>query len=137
MMRNLKNTFFILPAIAILLSAFALMNSSDSLVNDIANAIRQGKSTEIAKHFGPNVDLTLPGSEGTFSKAQAEVLLRNFFASNSPTSANIVHKGSSRDGSYFAILNLQTKSGDNFRVYLLLKKVSEDFLLHQIKFESQ
>jgi hypothetical protein len=137
MMKNLKNTFFILPTFALLLTSFAFMNSSDSLVNDIANAIRQGRSAEVAKYFGPNVDLTLPGSEGTFSKAQAEVLLRNFFASNSPTSANIVHKGSSRDGSFFAILNMQTRAGDSFRVYILLKKVSEDYLLHQIKFESQ
>jgi len=135
-MKTFRNKLFLFPGIA-LLFAFALTESSDALLAEISNAIRQGRTADVAKHFGANVDLALPGSEGTFSKAQVEVMLRNFFADNTPESISTVHKGSSRDGSFFAILSLQTQAGDNFRVYILLKRVSDSFLLHQLKFETQ
>ncbi len=135
-MKKIIKTLLVLPGLAILLTSFTIMNSSDGILNDVSNAIRQGKAAEVAKHFGANVDLTLPGSEGTMSRAQAEVLLRNFFSTHGPAQVNTVHK-TSGDGSFFAILSLQTKAGDEFRVTILLKKVSDNYLLHQIKFEAQ
>lgn len=136
MMNKIKNKLLVLPGLAILLTLLSFMSLSDGVLNDISNAIKQGKAVEVAKHFGTNVDLTLPGSEGTFSRAQAEVLLRNFFASHTPAQISTVHR-TSRDGSFFAILSLQTRAGDDFRVTILLKEVSENYLLHQIKFEAQ
>ncbi len=133
-MKNLTKTLLVLPGLAIFFASFAILHWSDGILNDISNAIRQGKAADVAKYFGPNVDLSLSGGEGTFSKAQAEVLLRNFFASNIPANVSIMHK-TSRDGSYFAILSLQTKAGEEFRVTILLKRVLDDSQLHQLKFE--
>ncbi len=110
---------------------------TEAMTREISQAIRQGNAREMAKHFGQNVDLTLPGSEGTFSKSQAEVIMRNFFARNVPASLNIPHQGTSRDGSVYAIGSLQTRGGQTFRVYFLIKKVSDIFQLHQVQFEPQ
>jgi hypothetical protein len=115
-------------------SAFAQTND---MARDIAQAIRQGNAREVAKYFGQNVDLTLPGSEGTFSKSQAEVILRNFFSRNTPSGLTIPHQGTSRDGSIYVIGTLQTRGGQSYRTYFLLKKVSDNFQLHQIQFEPQ
>lgn len=110
---------------------------TDAMARDISQAIRQGSAREMSKYFGQNVDLTLPGSEGTFSKSQAEVILRNFFSKNVPTGLSVNHQGNSRDGSVYVIGTLQTRSGQTFRTYFLLKKVSDSFRLHQVQFEPQ
>ena len=123
-------TMFLLPVIP----AFA---QTDAMAREISQAIRQGNAREMSKYFGQNVDLTLPGSEGTFSKSQAEVILRNFFSKNSPVGLSVNHQGNSRDGSVYVIGTLQTRSGQTFRTYFLLKKVSDSFRLHQVQFEPQ
>ena len=126
----LLGVFFLVPVT----SAFG---QTDAMARDISQAIRQGNAREMSKYFGQNVDLTLPGSEGTFSKSQAEVILRNFFSKNSPTGLSVNHQGNSRDGSVYVIGTLQTRNGQTFRTYFLLKKVSDTFRLHQVQFEPQ
>jgi len=42
-------------------------------------AIKAGNSKELAKYFGPTVEIILPGSDGAFSKAQAEMIMKDFF----------------------------------------------------------
>jgi hypothetical protein len=121
---------FVMPV----MQAFGQTND---MAREISQAIRQGSAREMSKYFGQNVDLTLPGSEGTFSKAQAEVILRNFFSKNTPTGLSVNHQGNSRDGSIFVIGTLQTRGGQTFRTYFLLKKVSDSFKLHQVQFEPQ
>ncbi|HSV87055.1 MAG TPA: DUF4783 domain-containing protein [Bacteroidales bacterium] len=110
-------------------------SQAESMTNGITLGIRQGNSREISRFFGPNVDLTLPGSEGAFSNSQAEVILRTFFSRNTPATFSISHQGTSRDGSVYAIGILQTRQGKTFRVYFLLKRVGENFQLHQLQFE--
>ncbi len=130
-------THFVFLGIILLLQASTAFSQTDSMAREIAQAIRQGNAREVAKHFGQNVDLTLPGSEGTFSKSQAEIILRNFFSRNVPTALSIPHQGTSRDGSIYVIGTLQTRGGQSYRTYFLLKKVSDNFQLHQIQFEPQ
>jgi hypothetical protein len=135
MKRTFSHIIFV-GFILLLFSSSAFAQTND-MARDIAQAIRQGNAREVAKYFGQNVDLTLPGSEGTFSKSQAEVILRNFFSRNTPTGLTIPHQGTSRDGSIYVIGTLQTRGGQSYRTYFLLKKVSDNFQLHQIQFEPQ
>ncbi|MEE4178039.1 MAG: DUF4783 domain-containing protein [Bacteroides sp.] len=128
--RILLYVMFVLPV----LPAFG---QTDAMAREISQAIRQGNAREMSKYFGQNVDLTLPGSEGTFSKSQAEVILRNFFSKNAPKELSVNHQGNSRDGSVYVIGTLQTRNGQTFRTYFLLKKVSDTFRLHQVQFEPQ
>jgi hypothetical protein len=135
----MKRTFshIIFAGFILLLFSSSAFAQTNDMARDIAQAIRQGNAREVAKYFGQNVDLTLPGSEGTFSKSQAEVILRNFFSRNTPTGLTIPHQGTSRDGSIYVIGTMQTRGGQSFRTYFLLKKVSDNFQLHQIQFEPQ
>lgn len=135
----MKRTFshIIFAGFILLLFSSSAFAQTNDMAHDIAQAIRLGNAREVAKYFGQNVDLTLPGSEGTFSKSQAEVILRNFFSRNTPTGLTIPHQGTSRDGSIYVIGTMQTRGGQSFRTYFLLKKVSDNFQLHQIQFEPQ
>ncbi|MBS4013649.1 MAG: DUF4783 domain-containing protein [Bacteroidetes bacterium] len=136
-MKIIKNT----PLLMLMFIGFfpiSLSNmSNDELISNISKAIQKGSAPEVASYFSSNVELLLPGNDGTFSKTQAEVILRNFFNENPPASFSINHQGSSRDGSKYAIGTYKTKSGDSYRVYYLVKKVGDSFLLHQLQFEKQ
>jgi hypothetical protein len=135
-MKNIKTP--ILLSLLIGLLSFSLVNpNGDSLINDISSAIKKGNASEVAASFAANVELLLPGNEGTYSKTQAEVMLRNFFAGNPPESFTINHQGSSRDGSRYAIGTYKAKDGGSYRTYYLIKKVSDNFKLHQLQFEKQ
>lgn len=134
-----KTLIFSLFTVVIFLIMPVMAVSQDALTisQEVTKTIRTGNASEMAKHFGPNVDLTLPGSEGTFSKSQSEVIIRNFFSNNPPTSFSENHQGASRDGSVYVIGTFKTRNGRTYRVYFYVKKVSETFFLHQVQFELQ
>src|ERR1051325_63015 len=81
------------------------------ITEDIASAIRAGNTKEISKYFSDNVDLKIGDKEDFYSKAQAELILKNFFSKHSPKSFAISHKGASKSGGQYAIGNLETSSG--------------------------
>jgi hypothetical protein len=105
--------------------------------DDIGNAIRSGDSKQVSAYFGSSVDLTLLTQEDVYSKAQAELLVRDFFSKNPPKSFSVVHRGSSREGTQFAVGNLVTSSGKTFRTSFTLKNNQGKFIIQELRFESQ
>jgi len=110
---------------------------SSNITQEVSAAIRSGNARDVAKHFGANVDLKLPGSEGTFSRNQAELILRNFFSRNAPQTFTVSHQGSSRDGSVYVIGVYASANGGSYRTYFLVKRISDQMVLHQLQFEMQ
>ncbi len=106
-----------------------------ALVDDIAAAIRAGSSKDLAKYFGTTVEIILPGSDGTFSKAQAEMIMKNFFAKSAPVSFVINQKSNSTGGAQFIIGTYKNKT-EKLNVYILLKPVSNQLLIQQMHFEA-
>jgi hypothetical protein len=73
--------------IALLLFGFTTMaakeDPGDSTLNGditpaVVAALRTGNSNALAVYFAPTIDLTIPGSEGNYSKSQAELIVRFF-----------------------------------------------------------
>ncbi|HRY32927.1 MAG TPA: DUF4783 domain-containing protein [Bacteroidales bacterium] len=133
-----KSVFKAWPVLALLLLA-ALMPRAQSqgtdMQKDIAGHIRSGDVTALSAFFGQSVDLNVPGNENTYSKAQAELILKDFFGKNPPASFKINHQGTSKDGSRFFIGTYAAVNGKNFRTYCLMKKTGDRFLLQQLQFE--
>lgn len=102
----------------------------------ITLAIKSSSATELSKYFNNSMDLTIPGSEGTYSKVQAEQIVKSFFAKYPPVSFTINHQGKSNDGSIYAIGTYKSSS-QSFRTYYLAKPISGQMLIHQLKFESR
>jgi hypothetical protein len=113
---------------------FAKTNDAD-IVRSIAEAIRKGNATELSQYFYNTIDISVQDKEGTFSKAQAEQILKDFFSKNTPKSFEIKHQGTSSDGSNYIIGNLITQRG-NFRVYFLIKNISGKQYLQQLQIEA-
>ena len=86
------------------------------ILDNIANGIRQGNSKEISKYFDDNVEITILDKASSYSKVQAEMVLRDFFSKNPVKSFEIVHRGTSGEGSFYGIGTLKT---DNRELGLL------------------
>lgn len=101
----------------------------------LIEAFKTGNAVELSKFFNSNIELAIPGQEDIYSRQQAELIVKNFFAKHVPTNFIILHKGG-KEGSQYAIGNLTTSAG-NFRVTLLIKLKENSPFIHQLRFEEE
>lgn len=120
----------LLVAPLILLSAFTQQNDIDGVIG----ALRSGNAEDLSKFFDENVELTLPDKSDNFSKAQAVLILRDFFNNNGVKNFDVKHKGDN-GGGQFCIGTLQTKSG-NFRTTVFMKLKGDKQVVKQIRFQA-
>jgi hypothetical protein len=100
------------------------------------DALKAGSAKELVKHFNESVDIDLDGDERTFSKAQAELILRDFFKKHPVTDFSILHDGSSRGGLQYAI-GRYVSSAESYNVLIRVKEVGNVHLIHEIKFRKE
>jgi hypothetical protein len=123
------------------LVGFLMMSSLSSfaqsdIINQVKETIKAGSAKELAKYLNQTVYITIEGSVETYSKAQAEFVLRDFFKQHAPSEVSIIHQGSSKGGQPFAIL--QYKSGtDVYRLFMKIKTVNNVQLLEDIRFTKE
>lgn len=103
--------------------------------NEIVQLIARGSARDLARHFNATIQLTLPDDEGKYSRSQAELIVREFFTKYPPRSFTLSHQGSSSDGSRYFI-GVYKSANATFQTYFLLKSVSGQELLHQLRFET-
>lgn len=111
------------------------LGSFADINDDIANAIRSGNSKELSKFFGENVELKLFDLEDIYSKAQAELIIKDFFKKHTVESFFISHKSTPKNDSMYAIGTLQTTQG-KFRTYFFIKKLNNKLVIQQFRIES-
>jgi hypothetical protein len=99
----------------------------------ISIAIKSGNAAELSKYMNSTVELLLLEKEDFYKKAVAETILKDFFNEYHAKEFVIRHQGARNDAQY-AIGNLETEKG-SFRVYILLKKVDQELLIHIIRIE--
>ncbi|MFO0505663.1 MAG: DUF4783 domain-containing protein [Chryseotalea sp.] len=109
---------------------------NDEQLESVKAAMKAGSAKELAKFFNESVDLNLNNNQTTYSKAQAEFVLRDFFKANPVTDFSFLHKGSSKSGQPYAIG--QYKSGaSNYRVFIKFKVVGAAQQIHEISFSKE
>ena len=99
----------------------------------IGRAIGSGNVGGISRYFDNAISLTVSGSQSTYSRSQAEMVLRDFFNKNGTKGLSIGHTGDNSNGSY-AIGTLSTASG-NFRVYFALRQKEGGYVIQEIRIE--
>ncbi len=123
--------------IGILAGLFSLILSATGILSTdldrISLAIQTGNAKELAKYFDNNVEITIFDKEDTYSKAQAEMVLKDFFTKQKPASFKIIHNGNSNHSQY-AIGTLITAQG-SFRTYIYLKNKGENLYIQELRFE--
>lgn len=68
------------------------------IFNPARDAIKKGDATALVKYFATSVDINLEGNINTYSKAQSEFVLKEFFKKHPVTDFAIMHTGSSKGG---------------------------------------
>jgi hypothetical protein len=121
---------FTLTAISFLflLSAFTPLRGIDEVVN----ALRKGNATEISKYIDDNVEISLPGKSDNYSKAQAVMILKDFFSNNGVNGFEVKHKGEN-NGNQYCIGTLVTQSG-NYRTTVYMKTKNGRQLVRELRF---
>jgi hypothetical protein len=114
----------------IMMSSFA----QPGTIDEVIGALRSGDATGLSKYFDENVELTLPVKSDSYSKAQAQVILKDFFGNNGVKGFELKHKGDS-PGGHYCIGTLQTKSG-NFRAHVFMKSKGSKEVVKEIRFQS-
>jgi hypothetical protein len=99
----------------------------------IKEVIKAGNSKDMVKFLNQSVDMNLDGEVNTYSKAQAEFALRDFFKKHPPKDFSIVHTGSSKGGLQFAI-GRYLSNGESYSALIRVKEVGENNLIHEINF---
>ena len=123
--------FFTLMTVGILISSFTFFSSIDEVIS----AMKTGNSSEIAKFFDNTVEVNMPEKSNSYSKSQAELVLRDFFNTNTVKAFEIIHKGENA-GSQYCIGTLITKNG-SFRTTIFMKQKGDKQVLQEITFENK
>ncbi len=131
-MKNIKKTSIL---IVLLLSSFS--SFSQDIYEEFANAIRSSDSRQIAAFFGSTIDLTLINQEEIYSKAQAELILRDFFSKNGVKSFTLVHKGASQEGTLYGIGTLTTSKAKTYRLSFYMKSAKGKNTLLELRIENE
>jgi hypothetical protein len=123
--------FLVLSILTFFFSSFKVKTGIDEVVA----AMRSGNSTLIAKYFDDRVDISMPDKSNSYSKSQAELVLKDFFSNNPVKNFEIIHKGENA-GSQFCIGTLSTKNG-SFRTTIFMKQKGEGQVLQELRFENR
>jgi hypothetical protein len=115
-----------------LLSAQVLWAQAD-IFTPVRDAIKAGSAKEAVKSFNQSLDINLEGEINTYSKAQSEFVLRDFFKKHPPADFTIVHTGSSKGGLQYAIGNYKS-NGETYNVLIRVKQAGNVYLVHEISF---
>ena len=104
--------------------AFSFIFSSTLVLSqvhvEVKEAFNSGNSALLAKFFNKNVELFINQKEDVYSKAQAELILKDFFIKHQPDTFLIENQGFS-DGINYIIAKLDTSNG-NFRIYITYRQ---------------
>lgn len=113
-----------------------LGHAQGSELGGIATSIKNGNAKTLAASFDNSVEITILEKESTYSKSQAEGVVKKFFTQNAPEGFRIIHKGDSGGDSKYAIGKLVTSEG-TFRTYIYVKRKGGVLLIQQLRFERE
>jgi len=110
-----------------------LMWAQADIFAPMKDALKAGSAKELVKHVNQSVDINLEGEVNTYSKAQSEFVLRDFFKKYPASDFTIEHTGSSKSGLQYAIGNYKSNN-EQFNVLIRVKQAGNVYLIHEISF---
>ena len=116
---------------------FNQVNAQNNIIDDISLGFANSDQQTIAKYIGNKVEINLFDLSSVYSKAQAEMVLKDFFAKYEVQSFQLFNKNNANGGpSKFAIGNLNTRNG-NFRIFFILKELEGAYFIQEMRFLAQ
>jgi hypothetical protein len=131
-----KRRIFFYSIIAVMFAAIGSYAGTgpEETAAQVVTAVQSGNGVEVARYFNAMVDLTLPGYDDSYSKAQAGQILKEFFTQQPVKSLKVTRQGNSPDGSQYTIGTLET-SKKSYRIYFLIKATGGQYLVQQFQIQ--
>ena len=123
-----------ISTLTVFLGLFMVSFTTQNNLEEVIDAIKDGKATELGKYMDDNLEITLPDKSNKYSKAQAILILKDFLNNNEVKSFEVKHKGD-QNGQPYCVGTLQTKSG-NYRTTVFMKSKGGTNVIKQIRFQS-
>lgn len=122
-----------MKTIIIALLSFLSIGKND-IVGDITNNLKNGNINKITSYFNKSIELSITGNEDTYSKTQAEMIVKDFFKNNPIKTFTLTQRGTNHSGSEFINGKLETKLGI-YKIYMLLKSSGNSILITEMHIE--
>jgi hypothetical protein len=104
-------------------------------VEEVSKALQKGDFPRVAAYFDKVVVLTINDEQSTYSKSQAEMVLKTFAGKHHPRNFQLQKKGTApSDQSIWFIGELITDSG-SFKVYIFFKYKNGQYVLQELRLE--
>lgn len=103
------------------------------VINNVRAALKAGSAKELIKYFHENVELNFDGEKSSYSKTQAEFVLRDFFKKYVPEDFQFIHQGAGKQGFKYAIGKYSFNDG-SFRVWILFKHDNGNYYADSMDF---
>jgi len=103
-------------------------------VDEITYAMRSGNAGQLSQFLDNRVDISLPEKSDTYSKIQAEMIIRDFFSTNGVQNFLVKRRGTN-GGSEFCVGVLQTRNGD-YRTTFFIKQKGDKQYLQELRFQN-
>lgn len=117
----------------VLIASTAQARQAD-IIDTITGYFKDAETQKLSAYFSSPVELNILSEENSYSTAQAELIMRNFFSKNKPVSVKVVHRLTSNPNYKLAVLSMQTAK-DKFRVSISLRNSGERLLVREIRIE--
>ncbi len=115
--------------------ALAQQETKIDIIEEVSSHIKEANIKELSLYFDVTVELTIQERENAYSKAQAEIILKNFFMKYPPKNFKVMHRGTSEKGGKYLIGLLTTENGGSFRTSVIIIEKEAQFYVQQIRFE--
>ena len=86
----------------------------------VRSALRNGSSRELSQYFAPTIEIGFDGDKNSYNTTQAEIVMKDYFTKNAPSTFEFIHQGQSGEGIQYAIGRYAGRNG-NYRVFVKLK----------------
>ncbi|MEO6453389.1 MAG: DUF4783 domain-containing protein [Ginsengibacter sp.] len=120
-------TFFSYLVLLFILSSFSFTS-----ITEVVNSLKTGNASQLSKYFDNTIDITLADKTNSYSKSQAELVLKDFFNTNSVINFQVIHTGDNA-GAQYLIGNLETKKG-TYRTTIYIKQKADKQVLQELRF---
>ncbi|MBA7529672.1 hypothetical protein ES705_21870 [subsurface metagenome] len=108
---------------------------SGEIPEQIIAAFNAGDASKLSQYFHKTIELTFFKKEEIYSKTQAEIILRDFFAKNPPKQFKILHEGGKESSKY--AIGRYISNSDTYRITFLLKTIDSRVFIHQLRIENE
>ena len=97
--------------------------------------MKTGNASQLSKFFDNSVEVSMTDKSNSYSKSQAEMVIKDFFSNNNVKGFEVIHKGENA-GSQYCIGTLQTGNGA-YRTTIFMKQKQGSEVLQELRIENR